>query len=199
MQKGLLIFSVLISVSFISFGQMPDIKTNTAIEEQNKSTIYKTFKGQYNLLIAYSEDGYWWSNKQYYEILALKDSGWFRLSLTSRKKKDGSFTKPTIIKKKINETSGEIILNQLQEIGFFTLDRDSLNIKTKLINDSISEHYTTSDGVNYRFEILSEENFRVIEAYEPEYFLEKLPEFKKRQKFIIGRNLYKTIYKNTAI
>jgi hypothetical protein len=185
-------------VSLLSYGQIPVIQSNTNVVEQNKSTIQNLFTGQYDLLIAYSEDCYWWSNKQDYQLLAVKEGKWCKLNVSSRKKKNGDFTKPTITHTRIDNRSGELLLKQFNEIEFWALDRDSLNITTKQVNDSVSTNYSLSDGVNYKFEILTKESYKIIEAYEPEYFLTRLPEFKQRQTFIIARNLYKTIIKDTG-
>ncbi|QHL87485.1 hypothetical protein GU926_08555 [Nibribacter ruber] len=194
MKIHLLIFFV--ASSFGVLGQnLPHIEANTNAEERSNSVIYKAFHDQYDFLISYSEESYWWSNKLDYKILATKDETWYCLRYTSKQKKDKSFSKPFITKQKIRKKKGDLLLDELSRLGFWTLNQDSLNYATKDNDGGRSMTYTVSDGVNYKFEILTKEGFKLISAYEPDYFLIELPEYKQRQKFIEARNVFKALCK----
>jgi hypothetical protein len=163
---------------------------------QKKSIIQQTFKGKYDFLIAYTEESYWLSDRQFYQILALKDGQWSSITFASTRKKNGDFRIPTIRINSFDNDKAQLLLNQMDQLDFWTLNSDSLNITQRENPDSTATTYTLSDGANYKFEIMTTEGYKVIEAYEPEYFLEKLPEIKIRQKFINGRNIFKTALKN---
>jgi hypothetical protein len=47
-----------------------------------------------------------------------------------------------------------------------------------------------TDGTTFRFEVFSDGDFRLIEAYEPEYYLKRIPEIRIRENFIRGANLF---------
>jgi hypothetical protein len=190
----ILIINILLFLNLYTYGQIPVIKSNTT--ELEKSTIYKKFQGKYDFLIAYTEESYWWSNKEHYQILGLKEGHWSLITLTSKRKKNGEFTKPSIRIDYFDNNGGQILLSQLNQTNFWALERDSLNIKHRQNPDSTKTEFSLSDGVNFRFEILTKEGFRIIEAYEPEYFFEKIPEIKARQRFIINRDIFRTILKD---
>lgn len=185
---------ILLLLSLQVYGQIPVLQSDS--NQPNESTIQKTFEGKYDFLIAYTEESYWWSDRQLYQILALKDGKWSLITLASKKKKSGEFRKPTIKVSSYDKDKAQLLLNQLDQIGFWTLSTDSLNITQRENPDSTVMRYTLSDAVNYKFEIMTKEGYKVIEAYAPEHFLEKLPEIKSRQKFIIGRDIFKTALKN---
>jgi hypothetical protein len=157
--------------------------------------LFTMLHNQYDFLIAYSEESYWWSNKRYYRILATKDGQWHCLRHSSKQKKDKSFSKAIITRRRIRKESGEMLLGKLSRLGLWTLNQDSLNYTTKDNGGGRSMTYTVSDGVNYKFEILTKEGFKLISAYEPDYFLTELPEYKQRQKFIEARNAFKALCK----
>ncbi|GAA4313786.1 hypothetical protein [Nibribacter koreensis] len=194
MKIQLLIF--FIASSFGVLGQnLPHIEASTNLHERNNSVIYKAFHDQYDFLISYSEESYWWSNRCEYRILATKDDAWYCLRYTSKQKNDKSFSKPFITKQKIRKKKGDLLLDELSRLGFWTLNQDSLNYTTKHNGGGRTTTYTVSDGVNYKFEILTREEFKTISAYEPDYFIQELPEYKQRQMFIYSRNAFKVLCK----
>ena len=89
-----------------------------------------------------------------------------------------------------------MIERNLNDAGFYSLNRDSLNISSKKINDKQNEVFSVDDGINYKFEILSKSDFLIIESYEPEYFLQKIPELRSRKEFVKCRDWFLVKYKN---
>ncbi|MBD1399019.1 hypothetical protein H9Q13_17755 [Pontibacter sp. JH31] len=190
----ILLLHILLLLSTCGYGQIPVIHSDS--NQSNESTIYKNFEGKYDFLIAYTEESYWWSDRQFYQILALKDGQWNSITLASKKKKNGDFRKPTIKVNSYDKENAQLLLSQLDQLGFWTLNSDSLNITQRENPDSTVTAYTLSDAANYKFEIMTKEDYKIIEAYTPEHFLEKLPEIKSRQKFITGRDIFKKALKN---
>ncbi|MCP2045265.1 hypothetical protein [Pontibacter sp. HSC-36F09] len=164
--------------------------------QPNESTIQKNLEGKYDFLIAYTEESYWWSDRQFYQILALKDGQWDLITLASKKKKNGDFRKPKIRVSSFDNNKAQLLLNQLDHLSFWTLSSDSLNITQREDPDSTLTTYTLYDAANYKFEIMTKEGYKIIEAYAPDHFLEKLPEIKSRQKFIAGRDIFIAALKN---
>ncbi|WP_206684043.1 hypothetical protein [Pontibacter beigongshangensis] len=189
-----LLLHILLLFSSCAYGQKSVLQSDS--KQPNESTIQMTFEGQYDFLVAYTEESYWWSDRQFYQILALKDGKWSLITLVSKRKKNGDFRKPTIRVSSFEKDKAQLLLNQLDQLSFWTLNSDSLNITRRENPDSTVTTYTISDAVNYKFEVMTKEGYKVIEAYAPEHFLEKLPEIKSRQKFIIGRDIFKTALKN---
>ena len=195
--KQLLIILLFITTRVLG-QQLPDIEPNTDSLSKSNSVIYNTFQNKYDFLISYSENSYWWSNRRFFEIVAKKDNDWEYLTYYDRKKKKGGFTKPSITRHIIDRTSVKLILDQLSQINFWTLDSDSLNNNSEQISEDRSITYTISDGVSYDFQIISQDDYREISAYEPEYFLKVLPDNEQRKRFIVGQKVFKTFLKKNG-
>ena len=169
---------------------MPKFNSNTSGDEKLASPIYKNLANQYDLIIGYTRESYWWSDKEIYSLLAFKNGICLKGSFYSKRRKNDSWSKPRIKFVEINRDSASFILNYLRDAGFFALNRDTLNINHRSINDKQDEVFSVDDGVNYKFEILTRNSFTIIESYQPDYFLEKLPEYKSRGIFIKCRNWF---------
>ncbi len=194
--KKFLIIALLLVLALFSRAQIPKFKSNTSENEKLLSPIYKSLSNQYDLIIGFTAECYWWSDRKPYRLLAFKNGIWLKGYFYSKRRKNHSWTNPTIKLKEINKDSANSILNYLSDAGFFVLNRDTLNIDRRKINDKQDEVFSISDAVNYRFEILTKNTFTIIESYQPDYFLEKLPEFKSREIFIKYRDWFIEKYKN---
>jgi hypothetical protein len=177
------IFTVIIILFFVSSkAQLPSIENNQSEIKKAESIIYNLYNGKQDFLIAYTMESYWWSDKKYYEILIFRNNNWEKFSLRMMRKRNHEFSKPIISKQRINNDSFKLI-DDLTTLNFWSLKSEDLNI-TKHHKDSVVTKYSIDDGVNYKFEILTKNEFRIIEAYEPEYFLMKMPETVDREIFI---------------
>jgi len=170
--------------------QIPKFNSNTSEIEKLSSPLYKNLSNQYDLIIGYTRESYWWSGKKTYSLLAFKNGICLKGSFYSKRGKNDSWSKPRIKFIAINRDSATFILNYLSDAGFFSLNRDTLNINHRSISDKQDEVFSVDDGVNYKFEILTGNSFTIIESYQPDYFLEKLPEYKSREIFIKCRNWF---------
>src|SRR6185437_11847248 len=193
--KTLFIASLSLLLSFFSKAQTPALKTNTTENEKETSIIYKNFSTQYDLLIAFTRESYWWSNLENYSLLALKNGVCLKGVISSKRNKHGIWSKPKIKFKEINCDSAKYIVKYLNDVGFYSLNRDTLNINKKRINDNQVQLFSIDDGVNYKFEIVSKNDFLIIESYEPEYLLQKIPELRSRATFIKCRDWFLSKYK----
>ena len=50
--------------------------------------------------------------------------------------------------------------------------------------------YSKSDGIDFSFEIIKNNEYLLIAAYEPEYYLKLIPEGTSRRTFILCANLF---------
>lgn len=193
----------LLLISFILFSwltsgaQIPVIRTNVPLEEK-QSIIYSQYFGEYDFLIASTSECYWWADKVNYQILAFSNDKWERISFFARKKKNGKLSKPVISHRPFESKIAETLIYDLTNNSFWNLNNDSLNLSTRKNPDSSITKYSLSDGVNYKFEVLTKNEFRIIESYEPEYFLEKMPEIKDREKFIKAKEIIESALKNNG-
>ncbi len=188
-RKSLLIIS-LSGLSYFAKAQIPALKSNTSSAEKEASVIFGSFYGQYDFIISYTRESYWWSNKRSFGILGYRQGHWEKLLLNEKQRKDGKWSKPAIHKIGLNQNAADSIINFFNQNGFWRLDRDSLNINQRKIDDNKNQLFSISDGVNYKFEIMSKQEFLIIESYEPDYLLEKIPEIKCRETFIKCRNFF---------
>jgi len=181
---------IILLLYFISAGiiqtNFTDFKSNATRYDKEHSLIYSSFYGKKDFVLAYTIQSFWSDQKTYYAI-ANTSNKWEKITLTSKRKKDGSWTKPRIQIKGINEQQVETTLDNLSRDSFWDLDRRHLTNITYKDADSVLHKVSRSDGVNYRIEIFTKEKFRVIEAYEPEYYLDKMPEKRQREVFINSR------------
>ena len=183
-------------VSLTAYSQLPEISRRDFTGQDQ--IIYNTFVGKCDFMIAYTTESYWWANKFNYSILVLNKSKWERLNLSYRKKNNGTFSKPVIAKATYDTDLANKLIQDLSILSFWNLNTDSLNIRQKRLNDSTELTYSFSDGVNYKFEILKGNNYMIIDAYEPEFFLKKIPEIKEREKFIKARQAFEIALKNNG-
>jgi len=194
--KIAVIIVLLLSGTLNIKAQTLNLKSNTTPSERETSIIYKNFADQYDLLIAYTRESYWWENLKDCNVLAFKDGVCLKGYIYSKKNKNGIWSKPKIKLHEVNCDSAKMIQTYLNDAGFYTLNRDTLNINHKEINDKQDAVFSVDDGVNYKFEILTKKDFLIIESYEPEYFLQKIPELRTREEFIKCRDWFLSKYKN---
>ena len=195
MLKKIIFTGLIILPAFFAKAQTPSITKSPAAIQSQESVIYKNFVGECDLMIAYTRESYWWGNRKLYSLLALKKGTWFKGYLSSQRLKSGKWTYPKVKFKEVDPDSARNIVNYLKAVGLFKLNQDSLKITKKHVNDNQTMAFSRSDGINYKFELLNKDTLTTIEAYEPEYFLSKLPEIKSRELFIKYRDWFTLKYK----
>jgi hypothetical protein len=141
-------------------------------------------------MIAYTRESYWWHTKRYYSLLALNKGTWYRGYLFSEQNKNEKWTYPKVRFEEIDTDSAIRLVSHLDKMGFYKMSRDSLHIIEKNNPDGTVSVKGITDGVNYKFEILYKNELAIIDAYEPEAFLEFLPEIKTRATFIKCRDWF---------
>ncbi|MEP6612828.1 MAG: hypothetical protein ABJA76_13110 [Mucilaginibacter sp.] len=167
---------------------------NISLAEKNESIIYKNFVGECDFMIAYTQESFWWGNRKFYNLLALKKGTWFKGYLSSQHLKSGKWTYPRVKFKEVDPDSATFIAKYLNSEGFYTLNNASLNITTRQVNGKV-QHFSLSDAVNYKFEILVGDKLAIIQSYAPAYFFEKIPEDTARAAFIKYRDWFELKYK----
>ena len=173
---------------------IPILTTNgELIANRTKDSVLKEFLNEeYDIVIAYTEKSYWWKDLIIYEALGKKSGVWYVLKIESKIKKNKKYRKPKIRSNSIQSFIGEKLMNQLNSIGFWELSNDSLNIQKKYYSDSSAIVYSVSDGATYQLELIENGQLTIIKAYEPKYYLEKIPEIKSREIFLEGIKLFRS-------
>ena len=195
MIRKLFFIIAILSSSFFAKGQVPFLQSNTTEDEKSTSIIYKNFGSKYDFIIAYTRDSYWLGNIKSYSMLAVKNGIWSKGYIVSKKSKRERWSKPKIKFIGVNSDSSLAIVEYLTNAGFYALNKDSLGIDKKDVGNNKIELFSINDGVDYKFEVLSKNAFVIIESYEPDYFLEKMPYLKDRRCFIMCRNWFTNKYK----
>ena len=168
-------------------------------EKKNRnSAIFQIFNESHDLTIGYTCQSYWWSNQYNYDVIAKKGDEWNYYSLWSKKKKNGNWSTLKMKRKSINQDLGDLLINYLDDKELLSLSNDCLNNNEIIVNDSIVRQMTISDGINYKFEIIKNGKLKIIEAYEPEYYLEVKPSSNCRRTFIDWTNKFLTIKKEIS-
>ncbi|HVS93299.1 MAG TPA: hypothetical protein VHE59_14775 [Mucilaginibacter sp.] len=193
--KTFFIYLFLFSGLFVK-AQLPILKSNTTDEQKQSSDIYNNFHDNYDFVISCNSQSYWWSDKKIYEVLAYGNGHWERISLYSKRHHNGKWSKPYIKIDSFDNERAEKLIELFNKNDFWHLSNDSLNIHQKRINDTLFKTYDISDDVNYKFEIMTKNDFLIIQCYAPEYFLEKIPEIKSREVFIKCRDEFLSAYKS---
>jgi len=177
----------------ITNAQIRSFKANASEKQKTESVIYKNFVNECDLMIAYTRESFWWGDYKYYDLMALNKGIWYKGYLSSQLLKSGKWTYPKVRFKKIDPDSAKAIVDYVDSSGLLMLSRDSLRITDRIVGGKRYPH-SLSDGVNYKFEILVKNELETIEAYAPDFFLEKIPEIKTRAEFIKFREWFELKY-----
>ncbi len=178
-------------LSLDAFCQIPSFEHNFKPIDSIENPLLKSSLVNYDVIISYTEQNYWWSDRKYYQILAFKNNEWtnwyysdFRIKKT--KNTDGTITQDTIRegklyegKKKLKNSKVSKLLFHFEQTGFWKLEREEIN---KTVN--------IDDGTNYRFEIFTRQRARVAESFMPDFYIEKNPEDINIRKFIENRDFF---------
>ncbi|MET3978013.1 hypothetical protein ABIB62_000579 [Mucilaginibacter sp. UYP25] len=163
-------------------------------DSANYSLAYKNLHSTFDQTIAYTTEGYWLSYRIIYSFVSVKNKTYFKGSITLKRNKN-HWTTPLIKYNEVNTKKAVAIFKQLVEMGLWTLNVDSLNNQNQRNPDGSISKLTLNDGTNYRFELIEPHQFSSVEAYEPEYFLKELPQFKQRELFIRVLDAFKKAFK----
>lgn len=173
------------------FCQIPTFEHNFESTDSIENPLLKSNLMDYDVVISYTEQSYWWSDRKYYQILAFKNNEWsnwyysdFRIKNT--KNSDGTITQDTIRegklykrKKKVKNSNVSKLITQFEQTGFWKLERKEINKEVNI-----------EDGINYRFEIFTQQNARIAESYMPDFYIVKNPEDLNIKKFIENRDFF---------
>jgi hypothetical protein len=175
--------------------QLPSFEHNYTKEDTVNNKALDFFSNKYDFVISQNVSSYWWSGRDYYQILAHSDSGWsawqyknFEVRKKRGSKKPVSINTAKIIPgqfKKIktfaNDSDLKILFDSLRTFNFLALQNDSLNA---------NRGQTIYDLAYYRFDVLSKEKARIIASYAPDFYLELFPDMTDRRNFILSRDYF---------
>lgn len=204
--RPLIIISLFLFGQFTTFGQLPEITGNYSKTDSAQNPLIDSFSKHYDCIIAFTEQGYWFADRKNYKILACRGNVWsswiYSTYIISSKKikenritfdtiKNGSFIKQ---KSKIQAKHVNKLLSDLSNSNFWHLNQDSLNnaiIQTFVENnDTLIKKVDISDGINYRFDVFRKTIWRVVQSYEPDYFIGKSLNMEERRKFVNSRETF---------
>jgi hypothetical protein len=206
--RSLIIILFLLVGQCNAFGQLPDIQHNYTKQDSTENPLINSFLKQYEFVIAYTEQSYWWSDRKHYKILTYSNKKWTSWTYSansSQSTKNKRSKKNNIdsvrnnqflkIKTEIQDQDASGLISDLHIGDFWTLNSDSLNLTSREEIDptngtTITRKGSISDGINYHFDILTKTDLRAIESYEPDYFIKKFPDMEDRKKFIISRDIF---------
>jgi hypothetical protein len=120
------------------------------------SLVTQEMREEFDTILAYTEESYWWSDHPVYKLFARKDKKWMAIQIEGRWKKNGEL-KVSSRNFETDTQAAELFLNGLELSGFWS-------IKT---SDTVSASHL-SDGIYYRFELITKDSTRIVEIYEPE-------------------------------
>ena len=106
----------------------------------------------------------------------------------------GSSNVTRITRKRIHLTSDSVdqLLAEWTTLGFWSLDQDSINIRSKQMGDGHVVLMSLTDGHSDVFEILHKGKYRELSGYMPEYFQKEIPVL-DRQTFIQGKDAFRRL------
>lgn len=213
MRYLLLIFTIS-CVSQIALGQIPDFNHNYNHKDSAGNPLIAFRAKNYESVIAYREESYWWSNRKHYKInykiIAYANGKWDSWNYFEQSRvRAGKIRGTKVFSKKITDrrfqqtrsnipdTAISQLFSKLNNENFWHLKNDSLNFigPVKVVGedgDTVWKKATLNDGINYRFDILTNHRAMVIESYEPGHFLEIFPHVAGRKEFINIRNYFLT-------
>jgi len=203
--KTLIIILFLLAFQSKAFGQLPNITYNYTSQDSLQNPLIDSFAKKYDFIIAYTEQN--WGRKNI-KILACSDKRWsswtysdyFIQGTIKKGTKEiivDTFETGHFFKGKAELTNLAVLelLNKLDSNNIWALNNDSLN-QSRLYPNRIKNGDTTftifsiSDGTYYRFDVSTKTKSRVIESYEPDYFLELFPDMIEKRKFIKSRDTF---------
>jgi hypothetical protein len=194
--KILLILIFLIPLKIIS--QLPLFNSNTNKDDSLNSIILGPEFDKYDFLISYEANSYWTRYNSNLNILANKKNKWYCINIQKTYKQDTiykiDYEHPlniSVKKRRVSQFKIKKIIKTFDENRIWNLEIDSLNIDYRSITSSkndttpeVTEVLMITDCTNYSLKFKSKSSFRIVSAYCPYYFLEKMPEIKVRQNFI---------------
>jgi hypothetical protein len=171
----------------------PEFPPDSITAKVRSSPVFEHFSGTDATVISYTTTGYW-SEKRTYHMLVRQHDEWKAYRWRAKLLERGSSNVTRITKKRIHLTSDSVdqLLAEWTTLGFWSLDQDSINIRTKQMGDGHVVLMSLTDGHSDVFEILHKGKYRELSGYMPEYFQKEIPVL-DRQTFIQGKDAFRRL------
>jgi len=190
MKAFIIIIFLAIKVS-CSYSQLPEFSHNYTKLDSINNILIDSFALKYDLVIAYSENSYWYKDKPNYKILTKKADKWGVWTYSNKIINPREFlngANPEVL----NGIELKPLLDSFSNSSFWNLNNDSLKndvIGREIIGgDTILHHLAITDGITYRFDTLTKDKARFIQANEPETYIKRSPTMYERIKFVQSRD-----------
>jgi hypothetical protein len=178
---------------FLVFGQLTLYSQKAlptfSFASQDTMTFLQYFPVKADFILAYSEESYWWSNTENFNLLVRTGNTWSAWTYYKKWKSAGDVhdnngkKKPKFFKHRafVDSSAVKELFDSLDLINFWTLNIDSLNQ---------TRGYDISDAVNYKFQLENPTGRQILESYAPEYFIKKYPDMRQRVLFLQSKDIF---------
>lgn len=177
------------------YAQKMQVNYGLADSQRTPSIAVRALQENFDYVVAFTHEGYWESNQIYYAIIAVKKGVYSKGIIRLKRDNKGKWSVPSVKIKKVIADSAKAIVNYLDASGLWQLNADSLNNQTAKMPDGKTQELTLYDGTNYRFELIKPQSVLMVNAYDPEYFAEMIPEYLGRKKFVRLKDWFWNAYK----
>jgi len=178
----------------VTFGQIPMPAFTSEKKDTTSFLQFLPVKADY--ILAYSEESYWWSNTEDFNLLVRTGNTWMTWTYYRKWKsssdvyaKNGKRQKYFKKQAVVDSSSVKELFDSLALIKFWTLSADTLNEP---------KGRDISDDVNYKFQIENLTGRQILESYAPEYYIDKFPEMQQRAIFVQGKEIFRRGWKRNA-
>ena len=171
----------------------PEFPPDSITAKVRSSPVFEHFSGTDATVISYTTTGYWSEKRTYYVIVHQHDE-WKAYRWRAKLLERGSSHVTRITRKRMHLTPDSVqqLLAEWTTLGFWSLDQDSINIRSKRMSDGSVIDMSLTDGHSDVFEILRNGKYRKLSAYMPEYFQNEIPVM-DRQSFIQGKGAFRRL------
>jgi|688.fasta_scaffold13762_9 hypothetical protein len=189
------LFLLLFTLPFGAHAQdgFPEFPPDSITPLVRSSPVFEHFSGTDATVISYTTTGYWSEKRTYYMIVRLNDE-WKAYRWRAKLLERGSSHITRITRKRIHLTSDSVdqLLAEWTALGFWSLDQDSINIRSKQMEDGHVVLMSLTDGHSDVFEIMQKGKYRELSGYMPEHFQKEIPVI-HRQTFIQGKHAFERL------
>jgi hypothetical protein len=118
--------------------------------------VTKEMRENYDTILAYTEESYWWSDHPVYKVIAGKDRNWVAIQIEGRWNKKGQLKINSMVFD-IPADAADRLLGKFENSNFWSLKS----------NDTVSVSRLV-DGTFFRFGLITRSGTKIVEMYEPD-------------------------------
>lgn len=173
--------------------RIPEFQSNATQADSVTYRMHQIHAEDRIFMISLEISSYWNQDRTTIKTLMLDENNQWREArlYRDRSSHDLHLLSTSRLSRKRTEAA-DVLLTRLHISQFLHLSSDSLNLTTGALPDTMvngetfrrEKFMTVTDGISYRFEVLSDNNHRVISTYEPYRYFKTFPEYWQKGVFI---------------